>query len=66
MAAETTGKALREWRTSHDLRPEAVAVVAGVSAQTVFRWEQGDGEPKVSQVLALEKRWPGLSKLLGL
>ena len=66
MTAESTGKALRKWRLAQGLRPETVAAVLEVSTQTLFRWEQGEGEPKASQLLILEKRWPGLSKLLGL
>ena len=57
---------MRRWRKKHKLSPEDVASVAGVSRQTVYNWERGKTEPKLSQLALLDKKWPGLLKSMKL
>jgi transcriptional regulator with XRE-family HTH domain len=61
---DARGAVLRLWRANDPL--EQVAVVAGVTRQTVWNWEQGRGEPGVECLKAMEKWRPGLLRALGL
>ena len=52
---------MRKWRDSHNLSRAQVAAEAGVSERTVWRWEDDAVHgPSLTQVEALERRWPGL------
>lgn len=54
--------ALAEWREHYSLRLEQIAGEAGVSGNTVRTWLDGSGPlPRVDQIAALERRWPGLA-----
>lgn len=66
MSETRTAQAIKKWRERNELSPEDVASAAAVSRQTVYNWENGDVDPRVGQLVALEKRWPGLLRMMGL
>jgi transcriptional regulator with XRE-family HTH domain len=37
----------------------AMAEVAGVTQATVSRWENGEGEPSLSELLRIQQAYPG-------
>lgn len=46
---------LRKLRTERLLSQSQLAEALGLSSRTVLRWENGDGEPSVTEVLALAR-----------
>ena len=60
------GTKLREWRKEAGIKREQLAVLADVGVKTIEFWELGKSEPRVSQVLAWEERWPGCLQALGI
>lgn len=57
-------KALRRWRKDAGLAVEALTHKICVSRSTYIRWERGDGEPTVSDVIRMEKVHKGLVQAL--
>ncbi len=53
---------LSGWREETGLSLEAVAAPLGVSRQTICNWEAGRSEPKLSQLVELERLAGGLLK----
>ncbi len=51
------GERLRRWRGKDSL--EQIAAAACVSRTTITNWENGVGEPRLSQAHALERHKPG-------
>lgn len=49
---------LRAWREARKLPRRAVADVLGVTEMTVYRWENGRGEPRQGDLELLERHWP--------
>jgi predicted transcriptional regulator len=58
------GRAFAKWRTARGIKREEVAVLLRKSNATIVRYEKGQTEPSISQVLVLDKQWPGLIKAL--
>ena len=50
-----TGSELRRWRTAHSLTIDALAHLVGVSALTIWRWEQTPRLPRPAQAEALAR-----------
>lgn len=57
-------KALRRWRKRAGLAVEPLAHKLGVSRSTYIRWERGEHEPGVSDVMRMEAIHPGLVEAL--
>lgn len=54
------GRAIEAWREHERLRQEEVAAKLGRSMSTVQRWERGLQDPRLSDIVAMEKLRPGL------
>lgn len=54
------GTAIRKWRRRHELTQAEIAFAAGATTQSVWNWEAGKYEPRVSTAISLDERWPGL------
>lgn len=55
------GRAVRRWRVQQaELTREQLAVKLGVSLRTLSRIEAGLGDPRASELWAMEKICPGL------
>lgn len=63
-ARELVGAVLRTWRREEKLTPAVAADKADVSLSTWQRFERGDSEPSVTQILAMESFRPGLASRL--
>lgn len=53
-------RAFCRWRRRHGLSRAEIAVVADTSTQAVWTWENGVHDPRISVVIDLERKYPGL------
>ena len=59
----TVDEAFRRWRKKSELTQKAVAAELGIAERTIARWEVGAGGPNATQMMRLERKWPGLLEL---
>ncbi len=66
MPKTSIAERLDKWRRSQGLKLSQIAGPLGISEKTVDNWTLGRGEPKATQLIDLEKKFPGFLKALGL